>query len=33
MERRFPGFDYGPIIQGGTTFAKHLCWEQRAAAG
>ena len=26
LTKRFPGFDYGPIIRGGTTFAKHLCW-------
>jgi hypothetical protein len=23
---RFPGFDFGPLIRGGTTEARHLCW-------
>jgi len=29
FEQRFPGFDYGPLIRGGTDEAKHLCWERR----
>ncbi len=29
LEQRFPGFDYGPIIRGGTDDAKHLCWERQ----
>jgi hypothetical protein len=29
LERRFPGFDYRPVIEGGTEFAKHLCWERK----
>ncbi len=35
LERRFPGFDFAPIIEGGTTDAKHLCWERdrRTASG
>lgn len=28
LTRRFPGFDYGPIIRGGTDDSKHLCWER-----
>jgi hypothetical protein len=28
LEQRFPGFDYGPLIRGGTDFVKHLCWER-----
>jgi hypothetical protein len=28
LEARFPGFDYGPMIRGGTDDAKHLCWER-----
>ncbi len=28
LEARFPEFDYGPLIRGGTTAAKHLCWER-----
>lgn len=28
LEQRFAGFDYKPIIQGGTSDAKHLCWER-----
>jgi hypothetical protein len=26
---RFPGFDYEPLIQGGTEDARYLCWERR----
>jgi hypothetical protein len=29
LEARFPGFDYAPIIEGGTDFKKHLCWERQ----
>jgi hypothetical protein len=29
LEARFPGFDYGPVIRGGTDDAKHLCWERK----
>lgn len=29
FEARFPGFDYGPLIRGGTVDAKHLCWERK----
>ncbi|HEY3175182.1 MAG TPA: hypothetical protein VGK94_05410 [Candidatus Polarisedimenticolia bacterium] len=29
LEKRFPGFDYGPVIRGGTDYAKHLCWERQ----
>ena len=28
LEQRFPGFDYGPMIEGGTNDAKHVCWER-----
>ncbi len=28
LEERFPGFDFGPMIEGGTTDARHLCWER-----
>jgi hypothetical protein len=33
LEARFPGFDYKPIIDGGTTDAKHLCWERTTDGG
>jgi hypothetical protein len=29
LERRYPGFDYEPMIRGGTEEARHLCWERR----
>jgi hypothetical protein len=29
LKERFPGFDYQPIIRGGTDDAKHLCWERQ----
>ena len=29
LKGRFPGFDYQPIIRGGTDDAKHLCWERQ----
>jgi hypothetical protein len=28
LKQRFAGFDYGPIIRGGTDDAKHLCWQR-----
>ncbi|HSE36359.1 MAG TPA: hypothetical protein VLG74_03590 [Blastocatellia bacterium] len=28
LQQRFAGFDYKPIIQGGTNDAKHLCWKR-----
>jgi len=28
LTQRFPGFDYGPLIRGGTDDARHLCWER-----
>ena len=28
LTQRFAGFDYEPIIRGGTNDAKHLCWER-----
>jgi len=30
FESRFSGFDYGPVIKGGTSDAKHLCWERKS---
>ena len=30
LKRRFPGFDYEPMIKGGTIEARHLCWERGA---
>lgn len=29
IEKRFEGFDFAPIIEGGTSHAKHLCWERK----
>lgn len=29
MKQRFAGFDYGPLIRGGTDDAKYLCWERQ----
>lgn len=29
LEQRFGGFDFKPIIHGGTDYAKHLCWERQ----
>ena len=29
LKERFAGFDYEPIIRGGTNDAKHLCWERQ----
>ena len=28
LNQRFAGFDYKPLIHGGTDEAKHLCWER-----
>ena len=28
LKQGFNGFDYGPLIQGGSDEAKHLCWER-----
>jgi hypothetical protein len=28
LKQRFAGFDFGPIILGGTDDARHLCWER-----
>lgn len=33
LERRFPGFDYGPLTRGGTNDARHVCWERQGGAG
>ena len=33
LKQRFAGFDYGPVIQGGTEYAKHLCWERQRLTG
>jgi hypothetical protein len=33
LHARFPGFDYAPVIHGGVTLAKHLCWERQRATG
>jgi hypothetical protein len=30
LQARFEGFDYAPLIHGGTEYAKHLCWERGA---
>ena len=29
LNQRFAGFDYNPLIRGGTDDAKHLCWERK----
>lgn len=31
LKQRFTGFDYGPIIRGGTDDARYLCWDRKAA--
>ena len=31
LTQRFVGFDYGPLIRGGTDDARHLCWERTRA--
>ena len=28
FKQRFAGFEYGPLIRGGTDEAKYLCWER-----
>jgi len=28
LEQRFAGFDYGPMIDGGTDDARYLCWQR-----
>ena len=28
LKQRFAGFDYGPIIRGGTDDVKYLCWQR-----
>ena len=28
LKQRFAGFDYVPLIHGGTNESKHLCWER-----
>ncbi len=28
LKQRFPGFDYQPLIRGGTDDARHLCWDR-----
>lgn len=33
LKERFPGFDYEPVIRGGTDDAKHLCWERSLTNG
>src|SRR4029453_14517648 len=31
LKRRFAGFDYGPLISGGTDDARHLCWDRQSS--
>ena len=33
LRQRFAGFDYGPMIRGGTDNARHLCWDRQRAPG
>lgn len=33
LKQRFLGFDYQPLIRGGTDDAKHLCWERQRPTG
>jgi hypothetical protein len=33
LKQRFAGFDYEPLIRGGTEDAKQLCWERPRATG
>jgi hypothetical protein len=28
LRARFPGFEYSPIVKGGTEYARYLCWEK-----
>ena len=32
LSQRFDGFNYKPLIHGGTDEAKHLCWERTRAS-
>ena len=32
LKNRFVGFNYQPLIRGGTDDAKHLCWERQQLA-
>jgi hypothetical protein len=29
--KRFAGFDYGPLIRGGTDDARYLCWDRQSS--
>jgi len=29
LQQRFAGFDYRPLIEGGTDDARHICWERQ----
>lgn len=31
LQQRFPGFDYGPLIRGGTNDARYLCWDRQSS--
>jgi hypothetical protein len=31
LKQRFAGFDYGPIIRGGTDDARSLCWDRQSS--
>jgi hypothetical protein len=31
LKRRFAGFDYGPLILGGTDDARYLCWDRQSS--
>lgn len=31
LKRRFAGFDYGPLIRGGTGDARYLCWDRQSS--
>jgi hypothetical protein len=33
LKQRFPGFDHGPLIRGGTDDGRHLCWERQGLTG
>jgi len=32
LKRQFAGFDYGPLIRGGTDDARYLCWDRQSSA-
>jgi hypothetical protein len=32
LKERFAGFDYGPLIRGGTDVARYLCWDRQSSA-